>query len=80
MEAIVEYLMLFTGLLLVPVAISLFIAAALKKSKKLAKLALVLAAVSLALLVREHYSEFWSVDSCMDMGGRYNYEQQDCEY
>ncbi|WP_044616195.1 hypothetical protein [Gynuella sunshinyii] len=80
MEVIVEYLMFFAALLLLPVAISFFIAAALKRSKKLAKLGLALAAVSLAVLVRQHYSEFWRVDSCMDSGGRYNYEQHECEF
>lgn len=80
MEVIVEYLMLFTALLLVPVATSLFIAAAFKRSKKLAKLGLALVVVSLAVLVRQHYSEFWRVDSCMDSGGRYNYEQHECEF
>ena len=80
MEEIVEHLIIFIALLLIPVVIFICIAAAIKRSKKLAKLALVLAVVSLAAIVRGNYSEFWHVGGCLDMGGGYNYERQECEF
>jgi hypothetical protein len=49
-------------------------------SGRLRALGLALAALSLAVLVRQHYSEFWRADFCMDSGGRYNYEQHECEF
>lgn len=80
MEEIVEYLILFIAMMLMPVAIFICIAAAIKRSKKLAKLALIMAVVFLAAIVRASYSEFWHIDGCLDMGGGYNYENQECEF
>ena len=80
MEVVLEYAILFASLLCVLSAIFVFIAATIKKSKKLAIAGFILVVVSMVIIVRGHYSEFWRIDSCLDSGGRFNYEQQKCEH
>jgi hypothetical protein len=35
--------------------------------------------VGIVLLSVNWFGEFWAVDSCLDSGGRYNYESHVCE-
>ena len=79
MEVITEYLILFTTSLLALAASVILMVAASKRSKNLAKVGIALVAVAMAALVRQHYSEFWRVDSCLDSGGRYNHENKKCD-
>jgi thiol:disulfide interchange protein len=36
-------------------------------------------AAAIALLSVNWFGHFWAVDSCLDSGGRYNYESHVCE-
>jgi hypothetical protein len=80
MDAMTEHLVSLVGLLCLVGSIPVFAVAAIKRNKRLIAVGIALLAVFATETVREHYSDFWREDSCMDSGGRYNHEEEKCEY
>ena len=46
----------------------------------IANFVLVAAAVALFLVTYPNWYRFWTIESCIDQGGAWNYEQEICEY
>jgi hypothetical protein len=80
MDIALEYGLVALGLILGLVGIAFLIAALIRRSKKFAVFAISSFAISLVLVGRLGYAEFWDVDTCLDAGGVYDYQAHTCRH
>ena len=80
MNAQLEYALFFLGLLLVPITLAIFGMAAFQRNRRMAIIGMVCLAISVFAFARVRYAQFWEIDACLDHGGSYNYEIEQCEY
>jgi len=79
LEIYLEHGLLFLGLALVPIGVTVLIVAAFKRNRRGLLAGTLCVALAVALVLRVRYAEFWLIDSCLDSGGAWSETTQSCE-
>lgn len=79
MDAIAEYALFLLGLMSLPAALVLFGVAAVRRSRRVARIGVILLGISALAFARVRYAQFWEIDACLDRGYSYDYERKRCE-
>jgi len=79
-DVLIVYVFLGAAVVLIPAGIGL-VASGLRRCRRTRIVAGVCCLVLSGLLFwRIQHAHFWTVDTCLDAGGRYDYEMQQCEF
>ena len=79
-EIVIEYGLLIVAVLLIPLGFVLTGFGLWRRRGKQLVLGLGCLLLSGMLWWRTGHAEFWLVDDCLDAGGRYNHQTQECEF
>lgn len=79
-EILIEFALLGIALLLVPIGLVFFVLGLRRQQHKRLILGVGCLLISGVLWWRTDHVEFWLVDRCLDAGGRYDYQAQECEF
>lgn len=80
MGAQAEYAFFILGLAMAPVGLILLGIAAYQRNRRIALYGGICLAIFLLAIARVHYAQFWDVDACLDHGGNFDYEANQCVY
>ena len=79
-EILIEYALIGLAVLLIPLGIMLALAGFRRRQRQLLAVGIACVVLSGVLWWRTGHAEFWVVDRCLDAGGRYDSQAQECEF
>ena len=75
-----QFISTFILIVLISLSFLAFVFFYFKKNKKASNRAFLVFILSITTQLLIGSTEFWKVDTCLDSGGTYNYEEKMCEH